>query len=50
KFCEPILYDHPYFNKKFKELDIPYLFVEMEYKRESYKQLTTRFEAFREII
>ncbi|MFW9879441.1 MAG: 2-hydroxyacyl-CoA dehydratase subunit D, partial [Candidatus Thorarchaeota archaeon] len=28
KFCEPILYDHPYFNKKFKELDIPYLFVE----------------------
>ncbi len=50
KFCEPILYDHPYFNKKFKELGIPYLFVEMEYNRESYKQLTTRFEAFKEII
>jgi benzoyl-CoA reductase/2-hydroxyglutaryl-CoA dehydratase subunit BcrC/BadD/HgdB len=50
KFCEPVLYEHPYFNKKFKELEIPYLFVEMEYNRESYKQLTTRFEAFREII
>ena len=50
KFCEPVLYTHPYFNKKFKELEIPYLFVEMEYNRESYKQLTTRFEAFREII
>jgi len=50
KFCEPILYDHPYFSKKFKELGIPYIFVEMEYNRESYKQLTTRFEAFKEII
>ncbi|MHA2183315.1 MAG: 2-hydroxyacyl-CoA dehydratase [Promethearchaeota archaeon] len=50
KFCEPVLYDHPYFSKKLKELGIPYLFVEMEYSRESYKQLTTRFEAFKEII
>ncbi|MFX1419273.1 MAG: 2-hydroxyacyl-CoA dehydratase subunit D [Promethearchaeota archaeon] len=50
KFCEPILYDHPYFNKKFKELGIPYLFIEIEYNRESYKQLITRFEAFKEII
>ncbi|MFX1375978.1 MAG: 2-hydroxyacyl-CoA dehydratase subunit D [Promethearchaeota archaeon] len=50
KFCEPVLYTHPYFNKKFKELEIPYLFVEMEYNRESYKQLSTRFEAFKEII
>ena len=50
KFCEPVLYTHPYFNKKFKELEIPYLFVEMEYNRESYKQLITRFEAFAEII
>jgi len=50
KFCEPILYSHPYFSKKFKELEIPYLFVEMEYNRESYKQLATRFEAFAEII
>ena len=50
KFCEPVLYDHPYFNKKFKELRIPYLFIEMEYNRESYKQLATRFEAFAEII
>ncbi len=50
KFCEPLLYSHPYFAKKFKELGIPYLFVEMEYNRESYKQLATRFEAFAEII
>lgn len=50
KFCEPVLYSHPYFNKKFKKFDIPYLFVEMEYNRESYKQLITRFEAFKEII
>ena len=50
KFCEPVLYDHPYINKKLKELGIPYLFVEIEYNRESYKQLATRFEAFREII
>ncbi len=50
KFCEPVMYSHPYFNKKFKELGIPYLFIEMEYNRESYKQLSTRFEAFSEII
>lgn len=50
KFCEPVLYDHPYLNKKFKELDIPYLFVEATYNRESYKQLSTRFSAFAEII
>ena len=50
KFCEPVLYDHPYLNKKFKELEIPYLFVESTYNRESYKQLTTRFSAFAEII
>jgi len=50
KFCEPILYDHPYMNRKFKELEIPYLFIEMEYNRESYKQMSTRFEAFAEII
>ncbi|MFX1323957.1 MAG: 2-hydroxyacyl-CoA dehydratase subunit D [Promethearchaeota archaeon] len=50
KFCEPVLYDHPYFTKKFKDLGIPYLFIEIEYNRESYKQLTTRFEAFSEII
>ena len=50
KFCEPVLYDHPYISKKFKELGIPYLFVEIEYNRESYKQLATRFEAFKEMI
>ncbi|MFX1326939.1 MAG: 2-hydroxyacyl-CoA dehydratase subunit D [Promethearchaeota archaeon] len=50
KFCEPVLYTHPYFKKKFKELEIPYLFIEMEYNRESYIQLSTRFEAFKEII
>ena len=50
KFCEPVLYDHPYMNKKFKELGIPYLFVELTYNRESYNQLSTRFSAFAEII
>lgn len=50
KFCEPILYDHPYLSKKFKELGIPYLFVEVTYNRESYTQLATRFSAFAEII
>ncbi|MFX1358863.1 MAG: 2-hydroxyacyl-CoA dehydratase family protein [Promethearchaeota archaeon] len=50
KFCEPVLYDHPYLNKKFKELEIPYLFIEVTYNRESYSQLSTRFSAFAEII
>jgi len=50
KFCEPILYDHPYLKKKSKELGIPYLFVEVTYNRESYKQLSTRFSAFAEMI
>lgn len=50
KFCEPILYDNPYLNKKFKELEIPYIFIEMLYNREQYKQLSTRFEAFAEMI
>lgn len=50
KFCEPMLYDHPYLMRKFKENEIPYLFVEMTYSRESYRQLSTRFEAFNEIL
>jgi benzoyl-CoA reductase/2-hydroxyglutaryl-CoA dehydratase subunit BcrC/BadD/HgdB len=50
KFCEPVLYDHPYLSKKFKELEIPYLFVEVTYNREAYKQLSTRFSAFAEMI
>ena len=50
KFCEPILYDHPFMNKKFKELNIPYTFIEMLYNREQYPQLSTRFEAFAEMI
>jgi benzoyl-CoA reductase/2-hydroxyglutaryl-CoA dehydratase subunit BcrC/BadD/HgdB len=50
KFCEPMLYDHPFMNKKFKELEIPYTFIEMLYNREQYKQLSTRFEAFAEMI
>ena len=50
KFCEPILYDHPFMNKKFKELGIPYLFIEMLYNREQYSQLSTRFEAFAEML
>ena len=50
KFCEPVLYDHPYLSKKFKELGIPYLFIEVTYNRESYKQLSTRFSAFAEMI
>ena len=50
KFCEPLLYSHPYFNEQFKEMGIPYLFIEMEYTRESYKQLATRFDAFAEIV
>lgn len=50
KFCEPVLYDHPYFKQKFKELGIPYLFTEITYSREAYKQLSTRFSAFAEMI
>jgi benzoyl-CoA reductase/2-hydroxyglutaryl-CoA dehydratase subunit BcrC/BadD/HgdB len=50
KFCEPVLYDHPYLRQKFKELEIPYLFTEMTYSREAYKQLSTRFSAFAEMI
>ncbi|TXT63451.1 MAG: putative 2-hydroxyglutaryl-CoA dehydratase D-component [Promethearchaeota archaeon] len=50
KFCETILYDHPYMNRQFKEKGMPYLFIEKEYNTEAYKQLKTRFEAFAEII
>jgi benzoyl-CoA reductase/2-hydroxyglutaryl-CoA dehydratase subunit BcrC/BadD/HgdB len=50
KFCEPVLYDHPFLREKFKELEIPYLFTEMTYSREAYKQLSTRFSAFAEMI
>ncbi|TFF97594.1 MAG: 2-hydroxyacyl-CoA dehydratase [Promethearchaeota archaeon] len=50
KFCESILYDHPFMNKKLKEKGVPYLFLEKEYNTEAYKQLSTRFDAFYEII
>ncbi|MGV9171254.1 MAG: 2-hydroxyacyl-CoA dehydratase family protein [Promethearchaeia archaeon] len=50
KFCEPMLYDHPFMKKRFEEMGIPYTFIEMLYNREQYKQLSTRFEAFQEMI
>ncbi|MFX0048777.1 MAG: 2-hydroxyacyl-CoA dehydratase family protein [Candidatus Hermodarchaeota archaeon] len=50
KFCEPVLYNHPFLKQKFKELEIPYLFAEVTYSREAYKQLSTRFSAFAEMI
>jgi len=50
KFCESILYDHPFLSDKFRQNNMPYLFVEKEYNREAYKQLSTRFDAFAEII
>lgn len=50
KFCESILYDHPFMKKQLKEKGIPYLFVEKEYNTEAFQQLKTRFDAFHEII
>ncbi len=50
KFCESILYDHPFLKKKLKEKEVPYLFVEKEYNKEAYQQLSTRFAAFYEIL
>ena len=50
KFCESILYDHPFMKKNLKEKDVPYLFVEKEYNKEAFQQLKTRFDAFHEII
>ncbi|MFO8017006.1 MAG: 2-hydroxyacyl-CoA dehydratase family protein [Promethearchaeia archaeon] len=50
KFCEPMLYDHPYMKDQFQKLGIPYTFIEMLYNRKEYKQLSTRFEAFQEMI
>jgi benzoyl-CoA reductase/2-hydroxyglutaryl-CoA dehydratase subunit BcrC/BadD/HgdB len=50
KFCESILYDHPFIKKNLKEKGVPYLFVEKEYNEEAFQQLKTRFDAFHEII
>lgn len=50
KFCEPMMYDHPYMKKEFKKMGMPYTFIEVLYNRENYKQLSTRFEAFAEIL
>ena len=50
KFCEPLLYDYPFIRDSFKEIGMPFIFLEKEYKRESYKNMTTRLEAFQEIL
>ncbi len=50
KFCEPLLYEYPFFRDSFKKIGMPFIFLEKEYKRDSYNQLTTKFEAFKEIL
>jgi benzoyl-CoA reductase/2-hydroxyglutaryl-CoA dehydratase subunit BcrC/BadD/HgdB len=50
KFCDNTLYFYPELKKELVKLNIPSLYLDVEYGKSSYGQLRTRIEAFYEML
>lgn len=50
KFCDNTLYFYPELKKELVKLNIPSLYLDIEYGKSSYGQLRTRIEAFYEML
>ena len=50
KFCDTVLYSFPLVKQKFTELNIPTLYLEIEYGNFSEGQVKTRVQAFLEML
>ena len=49
KFCDPCVYDIPMMNERFRQLGIPFLWLEHDYAWSGLEQLRNRVEAFLEL-
>jgi benzoyl-CoA reductase/2-hydroxyglutaryl-CoA dehydratase subunit BcrC/BadD/HgdB len=49
KFCDPLIYDIPMMSSRFRDVGIPFLFLENEYAWSGSGQLRTRVQAFTEL-
>jgi benzoyl-CoA reductase/2-hydroxyglutaryl-CoA dehydratase subunit BcrC/BadD/HgdB len=50
KFCDNTLYFYPALKSELSKLDIPSLYLDIEYGKSSHGQLSTRIEAFCEML
>ncbi len=50
EYCEPMLFDSVFLEKKAKEMGIPYLFVDRGFQNSTISSLRTKFEAFAEMV
>ncbi|MCE5329664.1 2-hydroxyacyl-CoA dehydratase family protein, partial [bacterium] len=50
KFCDNTLYFYPDLKSELEKLEIPSLYLDIEYGKSSYGQLRTRIEAFYEMM
>lgn len=50
KFCDNTLYFYPELKNELVKLNIPLLYLDIEYGKSSYGQLRTRIEAFQEML
>ena len=50
KYCEPMEFDYPLIKEVLQELDVPSLFLEVEFSSGSLAQIQTRLEAFAEML
>jgi benzoyl-CoA reductase/2-hydroxyglutaryl-CoA dehydratase subunit BcrC/BadD/HgdB len=49
KFCGPCIYDIPMMSERFRQLGIPFLWLEHDYEWSGLEQLRNRVEAFLEL-
>jgi len=49
KFCDPCVYDIPMMSERFRQLGIPFLWLEHDYEWSGLEQLRNRVEAFLEL-
>ena len=50
KFCDPEEFDYPVYRKEIEAARIPMLYLEIEQQMDSFEQLRTRIQSFKEMI
>ena len=50
KFCDPEEFDYPVYKKELEDAGIPILYLEIEQQLDSFEQIRTRIQSFREML
>lgn len=50
KFCDPEEYDYPYLKEDMENNGVPHVYIEIEQQMESLEQVSTRLQAFKEML